>query len=124
MGEPEGKRDPENRRRDAEDDGRTIADMSGVERPGLFRPGRPDDAFRQNGSSPGRSSQERSVQSGFLRSGSPEERTDRPWEQPDVLTPQERRMYALGALKAALFIGLAFIVGLGAVILVMLLIWT
>lgn len=53
-----------------------------------------------------------------------ENEEERPWEQPELMTPQERRMYVLGALKAALLIGLAFIVGLGLVVLFLLQIWT
>ena len=77
-----------------DDDGRVIADMSGIERSGLIVPkirGRKSSAERKNESE---------------------------------FTPQERRMYALGALKAALLIALAFIVGLGAAIWLMLLAWT
>ena len=39
-------------------------------------------------------------------------------------TPRERRMYVLGALKAALLIALAFIAGLGAAVWLMIQIWT
>ena len=77
-----------------DDDGRVIADMSGIERSGLIVP-----KIRGR-----KSSAERESESEF--------------------TPQERRMYALGALKAALLIALAFIVGLGAAIWLMLLAWT
>ena len=87
------------RRREYEDDdGRTIADMSGVSRPGLMghrAPELPDDP--QNPSSQSR----------------PE----------DVIPPEDRKWYVLGALKAALLIALAFIVGLGVVIFVLLKIW-
>lgn len=102
--------------REIEDDGRTIADMSVVESPNLFRIRRPG-----------------SAQSSFPEQGQPKRQTpeetvgtkeERPWEQPDLMTPQERRMYVLGALKAALLIGLAFIVGLGLVILLLFQIWT
>lgn len=51
-----------------------------------------------------------------------EEREER--EIQDPLTPEERRMYALGALKAALLIAFVFLAGLGAVILLMLFLWS
>lgn len=40
-----------------------------------------------------------------------------------TFTKEERRWYALGALKAALLIGLAYAVGLGLVILMLLFLW-
>ena len=36
------------------------------------------------------------------------------------MTPEERRWYVLGAMKAGLLIGLAYIVGLGLVVLLFL----
>lgn len=39
------------------------------------------------------------------------------------MTKEERRWYVLGALKAALLIGLVFIVGLGLAILLMIWFW-
>lgn len=82
-----------------DDDGRVIADMSGVERQRLLIP-------RIN----------------WGRGSAPAEEGDRQgWES--SFTPDERRMAVLGALKAALLIGLAFIVGIGAVILLMVLFW-
>lgn len=80
-----------------DDDGRTIADMSGVERQPMFLPRLP----RRD--SPGPTRQE----------GPAEE--ERPWEETG-LSPEERRWYILGALKAAMLIALAFIVGLGLVV--------
>ncbi len=99
-----------------EDDGRTIADMSAVEGPNLFRfrrPGSAQNTFSRQGES-----------KDLFSEDSAGAREERPWEQPDLLTPQERRMYVLGALKAALLIALAFIVGLGLLILFLLRIWT
>jgi hypothetical protein len=87
-----------------DDDGRTIADMSGVSRPRMLIPGGP----------------------GQAKSRTPEpeqEQPHRPWEE-QGLTRQERRWYMLGALKAALLIALAFIVGLGVVILILLMLWS
>ncbi|MBD5133300.1 MAG: hypothetical protein HDT38_02335 [Clostridiales bacterium] len=80
-----------------DDDGHTIADMSGIQRQPLFLPRLP--ARRR----PGAPAQ-------------PEPERDRPHEQLD-LTPEERRWYILGALKACLLIALAFIAGLGLIVL-------
>lgn len=88
------------------DDGRTIASMSGVERQNLFVP--------KINSLEDRDSTKNS-ESDFKK--------DRPWDQSGRLSKEETRWYALGALRAALLIGLAFIVGLGAAILLMILIW-
>ena len=68
-----------------EDDGRTIADMSGIERPSLRLPRR-----------------ERDLQS------------PAPQAPESEFSPEERRVYAFAALRAALLIGLAFLAGLGA----------
>ena len=83
-----------------DDDGRTIADMSGLDFPGAF-------SFR--GVRPKKPEPEREEE----RSGT----NDRPWEaQMDQFSRSERRMAILGALKAALLIGSAYIVGLGLLI--------
>lgn len=88
-------------RRDFEDDGRTIADMSDVSRPSLFG----HLPVREKGTKP-----------------LPQEAVSQGPEQ-EPLSPEARRWAILGALKAALLIGMAFIVGLGLVILLLLLIW-
>lgn len=96
-----------------DDDGRTIADMSGIGRPRLFVPrtrGREPSA-QQNVDSLQREAKEQAVKERF-------------WENESEFTPRERRMYMLGALKAALLIALAFIAGLGAAVWLMLQIWT
>ena len=91
-----------------DDDGRTIADMSGVNRQPLFVPRGLRDASRK----PQRQEPE------------DPQREERPWEkQEELLSREERRWYILGALKAALLIALAFILGLGLAILVMVLAW-
>ena len=83
-----------------DDDGRTIADMSGLDFPGAF-------SFR--GVRPKKPQPDR----GEERSGE----MDRPWEvQKDQFSKSERRMAILGALKAAMLIGAAYIVGLGLLI--------
>ena len=78
-----------------DDDGRTIADMSDVSRPSLMgrrAPERPEDPLSRESSG-----------------GSD-----------DYIPPEDRKWYVLGALKAALLIGLVFIVGLGLVVLLFL----
>ena len=85
-----------------DDDGRTIADMSGVSRPSLM------------GHMPIGSRTRKPVDEAFsARPGLPQE----------DISPGARLWYMLGALKAALLIALAFIVGLGLLVLLMLLIW-
>ena len=91
-----------------DDDGRTIADMSGLAPQPLLIPGRP--AGRKRKPAP------------------PEEPdhapSDRPWEEEqDLLSKEDRRLYILGALKAALLIALVFIVGLGLAIALLVLLW-
>lgn len=88
-----------------DDDGRTVADMSGIGRQPLFRP---------SGSQPRRGE------------GWPaEERGQGPREgEQEPLTREQRRWYILGALKAALLIAGVFLVGLGLTILLMALLWT
>ena len=84
-----------------DDDGRTIADMSDLGRPSPF-------GFRK-------------VERPAPRREEPPS-ADEPWREPEpIMTPEERRWYILGALKAALLIGLAFIVGLGLIVLLFLL---
>lgn len=86
------------KRCDWEDDGRTIADMSGVERPSLFGhiPGIDDD-----------------------RRPAPR----RPSDVQEDLTPEERKWAVLGALKAALSIGMVYLVGFLLLVGVLLLVW-
>ena len=83
-----------------DDDGRTVADMSGVSRPNLL-------SFRRtNDEQPARPAP------------TPEEPAeDRPWDTSGQFTREERHAYILGALGAALLIGLAFAVGIAIVIL-------
>lgn len=96
-----------------DDDGRTIADMSGVGRPRFFVPrtGDRESSAQQNVDPVQREPKEQAVK-------------ERSWENESEFTPQERRMYVLGALKAALLIALAFIVGLGAAVWIMIQVWT
>lgn len=90
----------ETRRDDFEDDGRVIADMSGVERPSLFGAGRPPRREGPRGAAPARR------------------------REPDVrFTITERLWMALGAFKAGLVVGLVYVVFLGLVIVALLAIW-
>ena len=88
-----------------DDDGRTIADMSGLDFPGAFsfrgvRPKKPERGAEQS------------------------DLTDRPWEaQKDQFSRSERRMAILGALKAALLIGLAYLAGLALIIFLLIQLW-
>ena len=91
-----------------DDDGRTIADMSGITPQRLFLPKLPDGKGREGPKEP--------------TEGSPE--GDRPWEA-DQYAPskEERRWYMLGALKAALLIAAAFIAAFGLLIVLLILFW-
>lgn len=93
-----------------DDDGRTVADMSAVPRPGLLGNSRPlEDARGSSGEQ-------------WQASAEPDLRRDRPWED-HSLSREEGRMYVFGALKAALLIALAFIGGLALVTAFLLWIW-
>ncbi len=92
-----------NRKKYDDDDGRTIVDMSGVERPSMFghmAPPKENPVFSK-----------------------PEEKPERPWEDSGY-SRSERRAAVFGALKAGLLVALAYIVGLGALIAILLyLVW-
>lgn len=83
-----------------DDDGRTIADMRLVERSPLLLPRRPKRTAPPEGETP-----------------------DRPWEDRSV-SRETRRGLIWGALSAALLIALAFILGLGLVIALIVLLGT
>lgn len=80
-----------------DDDGRTIADMSDIQRQNLFSFKVPEKKSHH------------------------EEENDRPWE--NRMSREERRATVFGALGASLAIGMCYIIGLGAVIGFLLLIW-
>ena len=89
-----------NKRVHEDDDGRTIADMSDLARPGML---------------------------GFRKAKQPsapvpeQPSANEPWREAEpIMTPEERRWYILGAMKAALLIGMAFVVGIGLVVLLFL----
>lgn len=85
------------RRQYEDDDGRTVADMSGVTGGGLFLPRRREHEERET--RPRRSA------------------PDSPY------TPGERWSAALGALKGALLIGFAYLGGLILVVVLLLVLW-
>lgn len=80
-----------------DDDGRTIAPMDDVHSASVFGGWLPSNM----GDKLSRRSQKNSD------------------DQDQQVSPQERRYYVLGALAAALLVGLAFIVGLGLIIALM-----
>ena len=87
-----------------DDDGRTVADMSGIEgRPSFLGSimGFRGERSRRRGSD----GSENIAGDGF------------------EMTKEERRWYILGAMKAGLLIALAFAAGLGLIILLMVLFW-
>lgn len=81
-----------------DDDGRTIADMSDISAPSMFVP--------------------KAAPQSRKASEPRQEQNSRPWED-NGYTPKERFLVAMGALKAALLIGMAFIVGIGAFVLLL-----
>lgn len=86
-----------------DDDGRTVADMSGLDRQLPFGMGY--------------------VRTDKIKKRDTEDNKDTPeWES--SFTPDERRIYVFAALKAALLIGAVFIVCIGALIALLLLIWS
>lgn len=86
----------------SDDDGRTIADMSGVVPSPMLLPRIPKKK---------------------MGSQEPQQSGDRPWEGREQFTPEQRRAAMGGALRAAMLIAGVFI-GAGAIaILLMQLIW-
>lgn len=100
-----------------DDDGRTIASMNGVGRQNMFIPQKNprDDREPTHPDTV-------NISENFVSDEETPE-NDRPWDQSNRFSKQESRWYALGALRAALLIGLTFIVGLGLTILLMILLW-
>ena len=90
---------------DYKDDGRTIADMSGLERPSLF-----GTMFQRKSS---RRAQEPS-----------EAGRQQPQSPPVELTPKQRRITILAAVSAGVVTALIYIVVLGLVTLLLLWLWT
>ncbi len=88
------------------DDGRTVADMSGVEPQPLLIPR----IRRRRGRAD-------------LREPDAPAADDRPWDTGAALTREERSAAVRGALKAGLLIALAFLTGGALLILAMQLFW-
>ena len=89
------------KRDDFEDDGRTIADMSGVGPSPMLFPRMPKKATPQE----------------------PSPADDRPWEQAPDWTPKEKFWAVMGVLKATLAIAGVYLVGLGVLLAVLFLLW-
>lgn len=110
--------DRDRRRSGFEDDGRTIVDMSGVEGHGSLLSGmiglRGDRLSRRKKKDVAAGANDGAAGDGASADGA---------DDRVVLTRQERRWYIFGALKAAILIFLAFAIGLGLVILLMVLFW-
>lgn len=83
-----------------EDDGHTIADMSGIGHAPMLRPHR----------------RKASAQT-------PELSNDRPWEQEPEWTAKEKLWAVLGVLKATLLIAGVYLVGLGVLLAALFLLW-
>lgn len=91
-----------------DDDGRTIADMSGVGRDNLIIPRLPP-------------SKEERLKEGRERSDADTGRED---SRPDIeLNSDERKSYIFGAMSAGLLIALIFIAAFALLIVILLLIW-
>ncbi|HIT02434.1 MAG TPA: hypothetical protein IAC21_06405 [Candidatus Enterenecus merdae] len=83
-----------------DDDGRTVADMSGVFPQRMWMPGRP----------PGPGTDRGAQKTGRQEDG-------------EEITGRERRWYVLGALKAALLIAAVFLVAFGLLIALLIAVW-
>jgi len=83
-----------------EDDGHTIADMSGIGHAPMLRPHRRKAAAQ-----------------------TPELSNDRPWEQEPEWTAKEKLWAVLGVLKATLLIAGVYLVGLGVLLAALFLLW-
>ena len=83
-----------------DDDGRTIADMSGIGPAPTLRP------HRRKADAP-----------------PPEPANDRPWEQAPDWTPKEKFWAVMGVLKATLAIAGVYLVGLGVLLAALFLLW-
>lgn len=109
---------------DFEDDGRVIADMSGVERPSLFGVRAPE----RSGGGRGRDAAGSfgGASHGDAASGRDDAaQRDAARHEPEVkLTPKERLWMILGALRAGLTISLVYIVVIGVILLVLIGIWS
>ena len=89
-----------------DDDGRTIADMSGIEPQPLLIPRIPKRADRAD----------------FAEPDTPKA-NDRPWDTGAELSREERNAAIRGALKAGILIALAFLAGGALLIIAMQVFW-
>lgn len=106
---------------DFEDDGRVIADMSGVERPSLFGVRAPE----RSGGGRGAGGRFGGASHGDAAGRDDAARRDAARREPEVkLTPKERLWMILGALRAGLTISLVYIVVIGVILLVLIGIWS
>ena len=85
-----------------DDDGRTIADMSGISRQPLILP--KFSQFKKNNENPS------------------DEKEEKPWED-NSFSKKERRSFVFGALGAAVLVGTVFAVAFLALILLMVFVW-
>lgn len=99
-----------------DDDGRTIVDMSQVGGPSMILPHQ--NAGREGGMEP--------AANGHAGHGNPEAERERaskrPWEDTSF-TPKERLMCVLGAMKATLLIGFAYLAGFALLLLLLFWLW-
>ncbi len=96
---------------DPDDDGRTVADMSDLAPHRNWLGGWSD----STGGKP-------VARKDF---SAPEPKPEnRPWEQPETLDREQRFWAIMGALKAALLLGLVYIVGLSLVVWLLFSIWS
>ncbi len=86
----------------ADDDGRTVADMSGVTRRNLWQIRIPGDRQGEKDSAPQWPPQDK--------------KADRPWDTSGQINREERRAYIWGALGAAMLIGLPYAIVIAAAI--------
>ena len=94
-----------------DDDGRTIADMSGLERPRLILP-RHWDTVHKPAVTPSPEPEQ-------------EEPVSRPWEPSrDEMSSEDRKVYIFAALRADLLIGGIYILAAVLLIVAMLALWT
>lgn len=112
---------------DFEDDGRVIADMSGVERPSLFGVRAPERSGVGRGAGGHLNGGGRfgGAHDGANAGRDDAARRDAARREPGVkLTRKERLWMILGALRAGLTISLVYIVVIGVILLVLIGIWS
>ena len=88
---------------DEDDDGRTIADMSGVKRRNLFMPNRFEDDVVTGSESPEKREKNRVVEENGLIMDEAEMRDYRPWEERN-LNKEETRSWIFSATAAGLML--------------------